>query len=121
MGQTESAGTDTGNLTRRGQIRLWPGVATVALQWLARFAVPFFVPAAAIFGVLSGVVGGFVVLAWWVFFSRAPRVERWGAAVLMPLALVATSRVLDESVATAGMGMLFFLYAIPGLSLAFVV
>ena len=121
MRQTEDAGIDTGNATRQRQIRLWPGVVTVVLQWLARFVLPVVVPAAAIFGVLSGVVGGVVVLAWWVFFSRAPRVERWGAAVLMPLALVVTSRVLDPSIATAGMGMLFFLYAIPGLSLAFVV
>ncbi len=121
MGQVQPAWNDTGAPTRRDQVRLWPGVGTVALQWLARFALPFFVPAAVIVGALSGVVGGVVVLAWWVFFSRAPRRERWGAAVLMPVALVATSRALDPSVATAGMGVLFFLYAIPVLSLAFVV
>ena len=39
----------------------------------------------------------------------------------MIAALVATRSFLDESLATAGMGLLFFLYAIPVLSLAFVV
>ena len=37
------------------------------------------------------------------------------------VALVATSRILHESLATAGMGVLFFIYAIPVLSLAFVI
>ena len=36
----------------------------------------------------------------------------------MVVSLAVTSRVLDPSVATAGMGLLFFLYAIPVLSLA---
>ena len=58
---------------------------------------------------------------WWAFFSRAPRSERWGAVVLMIVALVATSRFIHESIATSMMGMMFPLYATPVLSLAFVV
>ena len=78
-------------------------------------------PEAALFGVFGGVFGGLAVVVWWAFFSRAPRSERWGAIVLMIVALAATPRVLHESVATAGMGMMPFLYIIPVLSLAFVV
>ena len=91
------------------------------LQWLAWFVVPIFVPEAMIYGVFGGLAGGLAVVVWWVFFSRAPWLERWSAVVLMIVALVATSRLLHESVATAGMGMLFFIYAIPVVSLAFVV
>ena len=102
-------------------LRLWPGVAIVVPQLLARFVVPVFVPEATIFGVFGGLLGGVAILVWWAFFSRAPRFERWGGSFLIIVALFVTSRVVDESIATAGMGMLFFMYAIPALSLAFVI
>ena len=72
-------------------------------------------------GVIGGLLGGAVVFLWWPFFSRAPRLERWGAVVLVVVAMFATPRLLHESVATGNMGFQFFLYAIPVLSLAFVV
>ena len=111
----------TDEQTLRKPLRLWPGVVAVMLQWLAWFVVPIFIPEAMIYGVFGGLVGGLAVVVWWVFFSRAPWLERGSAVILMIVALFATSRLLHESVATAGMGMLFFIYAIPVLSLAFVV
>ena len=105
----------------RQELRLRPGVVIVVLQWLARFGVPLVVPGAVIAGVAGGLFGGLAVVVWWAFFSRAPRSERWGAVVLMVVALVATRPLLHESMAMAGMGVLFFVYAIPVLSLAFVV
>jgi len=107
--------------TRQKPLRLWPGVVIVVLQWLARFGVPSVVPEFMVFGVMGGLLGGLAILVWWAFFSRAPRSERWGAVVLMIVALVATSRILHESIATGGMGVLFYVYAVPVLSLAFVV
>ncbi len=108
---------------RQKSLRLWPGVVSVVLQWLAWIVVPIVVPGAgaAVIGVLGGLLGGLVVVAWWAFFSRAPRFERWGAVVLMVVAMVATTRLLHESVATGNMGFQFFFYVIPVLSLAFVV
>ena len=107
--------------TRQKPLRLWPGVVAVVLQWLARFGVPIFVPEAIPFGVIGGLLGGLAIVVWWAFFSRAPRSERWGAVVLMIVALVATSRFIHESIATSMMGMMFAIYATPVLSLAFVV
>ena len=107
--------------TRPKPLRLWPGVVIVVLQWLSRFGVPVVVPEAMELGVLGGLLGGMALVVWWAFFSRAPRFERWGAVGLMVVALVATSRVVHESIATGMMGMMFVVYAIPGLSLAFVV
>jgi outer membrane protein assembly factor BamB len=107
--------------TRQKPLRLWPGVVAVVLQWLIWFGLPLVVPEAMAFGAFGGLLGGLAVVVWWVFFSRATRSERWGAVVLMIVALVTTSRILHESIATAGMGMLFPIYAIPVLSLAFVV
>jgi len=91
------------------------------LQWLVRFGLPVVVPEAGPIGAIGALAGGLAIVVWWAFFSRAPRSERWGAVALMIVALVATPRFLHESIRTAGMGMLFFVYTIPVLSLAFVV
>jgi outer membrane protein assembly factor BamB len=72
------------------------------------------------FAILGELVGAFAIVVWWAFFSRARWFERVGALVLMIAGLAATRPILDPSVLLAGMGMLFFIYAIPVLSLAFV-
>ena len=102
-------------------LRLRPGVVIVVLQWLVRFGIPIVIPGAIVIGVFGGLLGGLAVVIWWAFFSRALRTERWGGGVLMIFALVATRPLLHTSIAKAGLGMLFFVYAIPILSLAFVV
>jgi len=107
--------------TLQKSLRLWPGVVFVILQWLLRFGIPLVIPGAIIIGVFGGLLLGLAVFVWWGFFSRAPRIERWGGGILMIVALVATRPFLHESIAKAGMGVLFFTYAIPFLCLAFVV
>ena len=103
--------------TRQKPLRLWPGVVTVVLQWLVRFGVLIVVPEAVTFGVFGGLLGGLAIVVWWAFFSRASRSERWGAVVLILVALTATSPLIHESMRL----MPFFAYIIPFLSLAFVV
>ncbi|MEI8047090.1 MAG: PQQ-binding-like beta-propeller repeat protein [Bacteroidota bacterium] len=104
-------------------LRLWPGVVIVILQWLTRFVIPGFAQEDIVTqtGVFGGLLGGFAIVIWWAFFSRAPRLERWVAVVLMIVSLIATSQLLDKSIETAMMGMMFIIYAIPVLSLAFVI
>jgi len=102
-------------------LRLWPGVIIVTIQWLVRFVVPVFLPDATAFGIFGGLLFGLAVMVWWAFFSRANRFDRWLAVVLMFLALAGTSQIIDPSVKTAMMGMMFAVYSIPVLSLAFVV
>jgi outer membrane protein assembly factor BamB len=80
-----------------------------------------FVPEAILVGILGGLVGALSVLLWWVFFSRVPWSERLGAVLFMALALAATKRLLHPSIASAGQGNLFYIFAIPLLSLGFVV
>ena len=96
----------TGEPTPQKPLRLWPGVLIVVLMWLGRFVVPIFVPEALYVRVIGGVFGGLAIVAWWAFSSRAPRSERFGAIVLMIVALVATSRVVHVSIATGMMGMM---------------
>ena len=103
--------------TQPRPLRLRPGVVVVALQWLVRFGILIVMPEAVILAVLGGLIGGSAVLLWWAFFSRAPLPDRWGAVVLIAIALIATQPILHES-----MGLLpFYAYIIPSLSLAFVV
>ena len=110
-------------LVHKKQIRLWPGIVIVLLQWLIRFGIPVVVPGDTTtqLGVFGGLFGGLAIVIWWVFFSRAPRIERWGALVTAIVALVVTSKFIDKSIETAMMGLMFIIYAIPVLSLAFVV
>ncbi|MBK9168870.1 MAG: PQQ-binding-like beta-propeller repeat protein [Bryobacterales bacterium] len=100
--------------------RLWPGVAIVGLQWLVRFAVPALWPGASMYAVLGGLAGGVAVLVWWLFFSRIPLADRWGAVLLAAAAMAATSRIVHESIATGMMGLLLAIYSIPVLSLVLV-
>ncbi|TAL72652.1 MAG: hypothetical protein EPN88_04800 [Bacteroidetes bacterium] len=111
----------TTRLTQPKTLLLWPGVVIVILQWLIRFALPAFIPNTIGIGVFGGLFGGLAIVIWWAFFSRAPRFERWSAIVLMILVLAATSQILHKSIATAQMGMMFTIFSIPVLCLAFVV
>ena len=99
---------------------MWPGVVAVVLQWLLWFAVPRVAPEAAMGAMLGGVVCALAVLVWWLFFSRAPWIERVGALVLMVVAVIATKRVVHPSIAGGMMGMMIITLAIPGFSLALV-
>jgi outer membrane protein assembly factor BamB len=106
--------------TPRKPLRLWPGVILVVLQWLAWFVVPALFPSAAAIGLAVGALCGLAIVLWWVFFSRAPWIERVGALVLIVLALIGTKRIVHPSIAGGGMGMLLYIIAIPVMSLALV-
>jgi hypothetical protein len=104
----------------RKPLRLWPGVAAAVVLVVLRFFVPVVVPGALLIGVIGGLVCALAIVAWWLFFSRAPWSERVGAIVLMGVALFATSRVVHISIRTGMMGLMFPIYSIPIVSLAIV-
>src|SRR5215471_8582965 len=106
---------------RRKQLRLWPGVVIAILMLLLRFVVPVVMPDELLVAVLSGPVGGLAVVLWWLLFSRARWFERLGAVALMLVALFATKRIVDVSIATGAMGFLLPFLAIPTLGVSFVV
>jgi outer membrane protein assembly factor BamB len=107
--------------TPRKPLRLWPGVVLAVLLLLARFAVPVVALEATMYGMLGGMAAALLIVVWWLLFSRARWFERLGALALMIAALAATPLVLHESIATGAMGYLFYFYAIPALSVVFVV
>jgi outer membrane protein assembly factor BamB len=95
-------------------------VALAVLLLIAKVIAPMVAPQATPIGVLAGPVLGLAIGIWWAFFSRAPRVERWGALLLIALAMVVTSRLLHVSISTGMMGYMFPVYAIPVVALALV-
>src|SRR5580658_8549789 len=104
----------------RKPLRLWPGVVIVVLQLLLLFAVPLVVPDTLLYGVLGGVVAAFAVVLWWVFFSRAAWSERLGAVGLIVVAIFATKRIVDVSIATGAQGILYYILVLPLLGPVFV-
>ena len=112
--------TQEGARNRGRQLRLWPGVVIVILQLLIRFGLPIVAPEKTIFGVLAGPICGLAVLLWWLFLSGAPWAERLGALGVIVVAMFATYRVLDESIAKGAQHYLFPMLAIPYLGIAFV-
>ena len=105
----------------RKPLRLWPGVVIATLALLARFVVPLFAPHLLAYGVVGGVFIAVPAIAlWWLFFSRAPWSERLGGLALMAAVVFAASRLVDRSIATGGMGFLFYVLAVPLVACAFV-
>ncbi|MEE8523372.1 MAG: hypothetical protein V3T72_05530, partial [Thermoanaerobaculia bacterium] len=75
--------------TLQKPLRLWPGVVAVVLQWLGWLVLPNVAsaPEVVMVGVIGALFCGLAIVVWWAFFSRAPRSERWGAVVLVIVAV----------------------------------
>ena len=95
-------------------LRLWPGVALAVLLLVVKLIAPMVTPQATPIGVLAGPLLGLAIGIWWAFFSRVPHAERWGALLLIALAMVATSRPPHVSSAPVMLGYIFG-HAIPSL------
>ena len=106
---------------RHNHLVLLPGIILVILQWILRYLLPAIAPKAAAIGYLGGIVCGLAIAVWWLFFSHASRIERWGAIILIIVVMTGTSLLLDKSISTANMGLMFLIFSIPGISLALVV
>jgi outer membrane protein assembly factor BamB len=112
----------TGEAIARKPLRLWPGIAIMVLTALVKFGLPKVWPDGLEYSMLGGMAGGLLIVLWWAFFSRARWSERVGAIVLMIIAVAATKFILlDPSIATGAMGLLFYIHAVPLLGIAFVV
>ena len=106
-------------MSARPAIRLWPGVVLALLLWVSRFGVKAVVPGFTGFG--SGLMGvfaaAFLIILWWLLFSRAQWKERFAAFGIVILAAVITLALNHES-----MGLFWmFTYGIPSFSIAFVI
>ncbi|MEO5819275.1 MAG: PQQ-binding-like beta-propeller repeat protein [Vicinamibacteraceae bacterium] len=110
-------------------LRLWPGVWLGLLILVLRFVPPQVAPRlfeadtammVVLLSFLGALVASLLVLLWWLFFSRAPWMERLLALGLVALGFLAGPLVADRSITTGAMGMLYAILVIPIVALAFV-
>ena len=100
-------------------LRLWPGIVGASIIAFSLLVVPFVIPDGTL-AMLGGAVGAVIVVVWWLFFSRARWLERVTALVAIVAAAVAMTPFLDPSVAGAGMGRMFYIFAVPVMCLGLV-
>lgn len=105
----------------RKPLRLWPGVVLLILTLLVELASPVVMPDAVTLPVFGGLLGAAAIFLWWLLFSRARWFERLGAIALIVVVPIGVSKILHVSMAQAGMGMLFLVYAIPVMGVALAV
>lgn len=101
-------------------LRLWPGVGLAAVLVIVKLVVPLVAPHATPLTVLAGPALALAIAIWWLFFSRAPRNERWGAILLIAAAMFAASRFLHVSIRTGMMGFMFAVFGTPIMAIALV-
>ncbi len=80
-------------------LRLWPGVILVVLQ-LVSFHVPGWIAPASplmFYSMLGSLLGALLVLAWWLFFSRAGLSDRLGGFALLVVVHTVTVVLADPS------------------------
>jgi outer membrane protein assembly factor BamB len=101
-------------------LRLWPALAIVAIQIAGVALAPVLFEDPMLAGIGAVVGGALLIMLWWLFFSRAPWLERIGAVVLMvPLALL-MKPLSDVSIAGAGQGFLVYIMTVPLLAFGLV-
>jgi outer membrane protein assembly factor BamB len=99
-------------------LRLWPGVVFAVIAGLGYALVVARVYVN--YGILVGLVGGLLILLWWLLFSRARWYERIGAIVVIAVATYAQKYLVHPSIAGGAMGYMSYFLAIPMLSAALV-
>jgi outer membrane protein assembly factor BamB len=115
-------------MTLTRPVRLWPGAALAILLVVARYDVPLIAPDAEIaemplvvLAIMAGLALAVAIVLWWLFFSRAPWLDRLAAVVLMIGGVLVTRLVIHESIRGGHMGMMQVLYSVPVLALALVI
>ena len=108
-------------MTDQKPLRLWPGVMFAVSMVVLFVLAPIVLPDVELpVGMMATLVGAVGILFWWLFFSRAPWVERVGVIVLMVLAVVIAKRVVHPSISGAGQGMVIYILPLPFLTLGLV-
>ncbi len=97
------------------RLRLWPGVAIIAVQWIAVKSIELLTrdTEAEMMGFMAmmfgPMIGAFAMLVWWLFFSRL----NWADRVIVPAACILFGASIfifgDESIGA----MSLVLYALP--------
>ncbi len=99
-------------MTLRKPLRLWPGVTAAIALVVIRFLLPAVVSEAMLISMFGGLICAVAILIWWLFFSRAPWLDRIGALVVMVASVAVGFRIVDESIRGGMMGNMLPVYSI---------
>ena len=91
----------------------------VAIQWIVLAVGAWLVPTYGVYTILGGAAVGAIVLLWWLFFSRAPWVERMGVIVVALAGIQLTKPLVHVSIA-GPVDFVGKILAIPAVCLALV-
>src|SRR5262245_47648373 len=92
--------------TAMHSLRLWPGVLAAILLVVLRVVMPVVLPPTFLYALVGGLVCVLAILLWWLFFSRAPWLERLGAIVLMVAVVFVAGPLVHISIRTGSMGLM---------------
>ena len=79
-------------------LRLWPGVVIGLGVVVLRFVVPSVFTGGLFIGSTSAVIGGALMVLWWLLFSRAAWTDRFLALALFAAAILVTLQLAHPSV-----------------------
>jgi outer membrane protein assembly factor BamB len=116
------------NDSARKPWRLWPGALIAILQVVLFTIVPSLAPDVevretplAFIAMMAGIGGVLPFLIWWLFFSRAPWLDRIAVVVTAVGALLLQPFIVHDSIAGAHMGVSVYMWPLPALCVAVVV
>ena len=98
--------------TPRKPLRLWPGVVAAIALLAFRYLLPLVNPELLLVAMGGGAVFALVILLWWLFFSRAPWIDRIGALLVMAAGVVVGLQIVDVSIRGGMMGLMLPVYAL---------
>jgi outer membrane protein assembly factor BamB len=98
--------------------RLLPAVVIAVVTLGIRYLLPAVYADGLIFALIGGMVGVAAILVWWLFFSGFSWTEKIGGVLAVAATLAVVRLFLHPSVATGGMGVMFYMLALPPMSVA---
>jgi outer membrane protein assembly factor BamB len=104
----------------RTPLRLWPGIAIAIAMIVVVFGAPIVSAEGSMYAFIGGAVGALLLILWWLFFSRAPWLERLAAMALVIAGVFGGKYLVDMSIAGAGQGFLVYILGLQPLMLGLV-
>ena len=105
-------------MTPSTPLRLWPGSVFGLLAAALWFVLPALSSDLIGVGMFGGLICAVLVVLWWLFFSRAPWLERLGVLAFMAVAVAITYQFVHKSIAGGMMGFMLPFYSLPALAAA---
>ena len=89
-------------------LRLWPGVIAALVIVIGIVVVPALAPSFGSYTFFAGIAASVAAVLWWLFFSRAPWLERLGVVAAMAVAVYVVSFFVHRSIENGMMGLMLY-------------